>query len=291
MKLHSGLLAVLFAAVPGATAEPARLKLDWEGNMLTIRGEKLPGGEIVVHYLEAYCRDGSHTADWKNHTVVGHRTRLVSRNAEGTELRLQCKVNDGLVVDHLISTTADEVDFRLTARNPTEKRSEAHWAQPCIRVGRFTGTGKDVTDDKYAYVRKSFVFLGGKLVMMPTPRWATEARYVPGQVWAAPGIPRGDVNPRPLHPEVPSNGLIGCFSGDETMIFATAFEPYQELFQGVIRCLHADFRLGGLEPGATLEIRGKIYVVDNDLEALLRRYERDFPEHSDSHAARGGRER
>ena len=30
---------------------------------------------------------------------------------------------------------------------------------------------------------------------------------------------------------------------------ATAWEPYQELFQGVIVCLHSDFRIGGLEAG------------------------------------------
>ena len=63
---------------------------------------------------------------------------------------------------------------------------------------------------------------------------------------------------------MPSNGLIGCYSADGSMIFATAFEPYQELFQGVIRCLHSDFRLGGLKPGERLEIRGKIYIVKND---------------------------
>ena len=27
---------------------------------------------------------------------------------------------------------------------------------------------------------------------------------------------------------------------------ATAWEPYQELFQGVIVCMHSDFRIGGL---------------------------------------------
>ena len=34
----------------------------------------------------------------------------------------------------------DEVDFRLVAHNPTDKASLAHWAQPCIRVDKFTGT-------------------------------------------------------------------------------------------------------------------------------------------------------
>ena len=138
--------------------------------------------------------------------------------------------------------------------NTPDKRSEAHWAQPCVRVGTFTGTGADRTDDKYAYLAKSFMFLDGKLAGMPSRDWAKEARYTPGQVWAGPGVPRADVNPRPLHPDVPSNGLIGCFSEDDSMIFAIAFEPYQELFQGVIRCLHSDFRLGGLEPEETLEI-------------------------------------
>ena len=67
------------------------------------------------------------------------------------------------------------------------------------------------------------------------------------------------------------------------MILATAFEPYQELFQGVIRCLHSDFRLGGLEPNQRLQIRGRIYLVDNDVKALIARYEEDFPEHKPLH--------
>jgi hypothetical protein len=44
-------------------------------------------------------------------------------------------------------------------------------------------------------------------------------------------VSRREVNPRPLNADVPSNGLIGCFSADEKMILATASEPYQELFQ------------------------------------------------------------
>ena len=64
------------------------------------------------------------------------------------------------------------------------------------------------------------------------------------------------------------------------MILATAWEPYQELFQGVIVCLHSDFRIGGLEPGESKRIRGKIYLVDADVPALLTRYRKDFPEHA-----------
>ena len=109
--------------------------------------------------------------------------------------------------------------------------------------------------------------------------WAKDARYIPGQVWPAPGVLHADVNPRPRSPLAPSNGLIGAFSADEKMLFASAWEPYQELFQGVARCLHSDMRLGGLAPGETKRIRGKIYILPSDVPALLARYEKDFPEH------------
>ena len=88
---------------------------------------------------------------------------------------------------------------------------------------------------------------------------------------------RNDVNPRPLSTIVPSNGLIGCYSADGSMIMASAWEPYQELFQGVLVCLHSDFRIGGLKPGETKTIRGKIYLVKNDVPALVKRFEGDFP--------------
>src|SRR5690606_31896599 len=114
---------------------------------------------------------------------------------------------------------------------------------------------------------------------LPTRPWATEARYTPGQVWRPKHVPADDVNPRPVSTLTTSNGLIGCFSADETWLFATAFEPYQELFQGVVVCLHSDFRIGGLEPGETKTIRGKIYLVKNDVPELLKRYREDFPEH------------
>ena len=52
------------------------------------------------------------------------------------------------------------------------------------------------------------------------------------------------------------------------------------MFQGVARCLHADFRLGGLAPGETKKIRGKMYLVPADADALLARYVKDFPEHT-----------
>lgn len=247
------------------------LTIHWADSFLTIRGPNLPGSEMRVMYLEAYCRPGSTDRDWKE-TVIGHKTELVSASDDGKYIQLKCTLNDGIVVRHEIRAREDEVDFRLSATNPTDTPSQAHWAQPCIRVDKFTGLNK--TD----YVRKGFIFLDGKLTRMPTPKWATKARYTPGQVWCPVGVDRNDVNPRPLSEQVPSLGLIGCFSGDESMVMATAFEPYQELFQGVAGCLHSDFRLGGLTPGETKRIHGKIYLVKADIDALLKRYAADFPE-------------
>jgi hypothetical protein len=180
-----------------------------------------------------------------------------------------------VIVDHEIRAGRDEVDFLLVAANPTDRPSEAAWAQPCIRVDRFTGV--PMKRDSEEYLSRSFLFVNGRLARMPTQPWATKARYVPGQVWCPANVDRNDVNPRPLSSLVPSNGLIGCFSADESTILATAWEPYQELFQGVIVCLHSDFRIGGLKPGESKRIHGKVYVVKNDVEALLKRYEADFP--------------
>lgn len=257
----------------------SKLTLSREKNMLYIHGDHIPGKKIPINYLEAYCRADSTDADWSKHTVIKHETQTISMNETRTVLKLKCTVADGVTVHHTITAKSDEVDFHLVAHNPTDRRSEAHWAQPCIRVGDFAGLGKATTDDKYAYIKKSFIFLDEKPAMMPTRNWAMKARYIPGQVWCPKSVPRTDVNPRPLSKDVPSNGLIGCYSADNRWIFATAFEPYQELFQGVIRCLHADFRLGGLKPGESKTIRGKVYIVPADMDALVKRYERDFPEH------------
>jgi len=269
----AGLLAVICAGGLGLAADPAPLRLHWEKNYLTISGDQLPGREMRIHYIEAYCRDRSTDADWVQHTRVPHRSELVETADDGTFLKLQCVVDDGLRVTHEIRSRHDEVDFRITAHNPTDRRSEIHWAQPCIRVDRFCG------GDQQSYLAKSFIFLDGELARMPTRDWATTARYIPGQVWRPAAVDPRDVNPRPLNPLIPSHGLIGCFSADDSMLFATAFEPYQELFQGVIVCLHSDFRLGGLQAGETRQVRGKIYIVPNDLPALLKRYQADFPEH------------
>jgi hypothetical protein len=265
-----------FACTPLRADDKATLTLAREANWLIIRGAHLPKGEIKINYLEAYCRAGSTDADWKQHTFVGHQTELVSVSPDGKEMKLHCKVNDGLTVDHVITAGDDEVAFNLTVHNPTDHVNEAQWAQPCVRLGDFAGV--ETSDPKCVDIKLSngFIFLNGQLTRLPTQPWATTARYTPGQVWCPANVPRTDVNPRPLSPLVPSNGLIGCFSEDGKWIFGMAFEPYQELFQGVARCLHSDFRIGLVKPGESKTIRGKIYLMRNDPDALLKRYVADW---------------
>jgi len=279
MKALLASVALLFLTCLCAPAAEPSLTLAREANFLVIRGDRIPGGEIRINYLEAYCRAGSTDADWVQHTVIKHTAELVSLSDDARVVKLRDTLADGVTVEHTITAGPDEVDFRLVAHNPTATRSEAHWAQPCVRLSKFLGMDEKTAGKAEDYLPKSFIFVDGKLTRMPMPQWATQARYIPGQVWCPANVPRTDVNPRPLSPLVPSNGLIGCFSGDDKMIYATAWEPYQELFQGVIRCLHSDFRLGGLQPGETKQIRGKIYLVPNDIPALLARYAKDFPEH------------
>ena len=127
------------------------------------------------------------------------------------------------------------------------------------------------------YIKQCFLFIDGQLTRLPTKPWADKARYTPGQVYVPKHVDRNDVNPRPLSALVPSSGLCGCFSANEKSILAVAWEPYQEIFQGVITCLHNDFRIGGLAPGEVKRIRGKLYILPNDVPMLVERFERDFP--------------
>jgi hypothetical protein len=223
LLLEIGLLAVAVNARPeSAGPGPADegLSLSWSDNMLTISGPHIPGGSVKVWYIEAFCCPGSTDRDWKA-TVIPHTTKPVEATPDGHRLRLRSTLEDGVVVEHEIRACRDEVDFRLTATNPTRRTSLAHWAQLCVRVDAFTGV-KPVHGSE-AYLPKCFIFLDGRLAWMPTRPWATRARYTPGQVWCPANVDRADVNPRPLSELVPSGGLIGCYSSDETQVLATAW--------------------------------------------------------------------
>ena len=68
---------------------------------------------------------------------------------------------------------------------------------------------------------------------------------------------------------------------------ATAWEPIQELFQGVIVCLHSDFRIGGLKPGESKKIHGKIYLMARRRECSAGPVSARFPRASATVAVSG----
>lgn len=270
-----GLLGEMMIGGTVAAADAERaLSLSWDKEMLTIHGKHLPGGALDVWYIEAFCRAGSTRRDWRQ-TIVPHTTQLVEAGPGGRWIKLRSRLSDGVVIEHEIRTGRDEVNFKVVATNPTQIESEAQWAQPCIRVDRYAGTKAERGSE--AYLKHCFIYVDGKPVRLPTAPWARTALYTPGQVWCPEQVNRDDVNPRPLSSIVPSNGLIGCVSADGKELIATAWEPYQELFQGVIVCLHSDFRIGGLKAGESRTIRGKIYLMPADFTELRSRYLKDFP--------------
>ncbi len=251
------------------------LRLSWDpresNGFVVIDGDDLPGS-IRVWYVELYMRPGSHASYPEG--VIRHRSTLVRSDSDGRQLELRCELDDGVVVEHRITANGDVVDFEAAATNHGDGPSDVAWGAPCVIVDAFTGA------DKETYLDKTFVFLDGELRRLPVEPWAIEAAQMPGQVWCPSHVDRRDVEPHPLSDLVPSNGLIGCFSQDEQLVMATAWQPYQNLFQGIIACLHSDFRIDGLQPGESKKLRGKIYVMAADIPALLERYAEDFPEHA-----------
>jgi hypothetical protein len=262
-------IAALLAAVP--SSYPAdHLRAAWTNNMLSVSGPNVPGGSVEIWYLEAFCRSGSTKRDW-HQTTISHKTELTDADSAGQWLRLRTRVEPAVEVQHEIRTAGDAVDFRLELRNSGDQFVDVQWFQPCIRVARFTGLQQS------NYITKSFIFTEGGLTMLDKTRRTEDAIYRGGQVYVPEGINLNDVNPRPISPDKPVNGLIGCFSSDNKYLLATAWDQTQELFQGVIVCLHNDPRIGGIKPRETKSLRGKIYIMKNDPAALLARYKRDFP--------------
>jgi hypothetical protein len=248
----------------------AQLEVTWTNNLLRVSGTGLPEGPLDVWYLEAFCRPGAQGRDWRQ-TTIPHRTTLLS-NTGNRVLRFRTLVQTNVEVTHVVTAGADEVDFRFTLVNHGAKDHEVQWFQPaCIRVEKFTGCVQG------NYTAKSFLFTERGLTRLSETRRTEEALYRGGQVFISPGVEPRDANPRPLSLDHPVNGLIGCFSADGRRLLATASSATHELFEGVYVCLHSDPRIGGLKAGETRQIHAKLYVLTNDVPALLRRYARDFP--------------
>jgi len=266
------LAALLFCAwavpaLPGAGG----MRMTWTNNMLRVTAPDLPGGPVEIWYLEAFCRSGSTHRDW-HETTVPHQTRLLSAEADGTRLLLETRVEPDVWLRHELKAGTDEVTFLVTATNSGAAFADVQWFQPCLRVDRFTGRTQE------DYWPRCFLYTREGLRWLDKTRRSVEALYRGGQVYVPEGIDLDDVNPRPLSPDRPVNGLIGCVSADDRFLLATAWDRTQELFQGVIVCIHNDPRIGGLKPGESRRLKGKLYFMKYDPAALLERYHREFGE-------------
>lgn len=273
LRLLAGVLvgwAMLAGAVSARAAQPG-FRLGWTNNVLTLRHPNLPPEGLEVWYLEAFCRAGGWDRDWSA-TTLPHRTRLLSASRDGRRLKFLTTLDGGVEVRHEVRAGRDAIDVRFDLRNRGATNWPAQWFQPaCIRVAGFTGR------DQQGYLDRSFIFTRDGLRFLDQLPRTVEARYRGGQVYVPAHTERADANPRPICPEPPVNGLIGCVSADGNWILATASDRTHELFEGVYVCLHSDPRIDGLRPGERRKLRQKIYLVPNDPERLLKRYRRDFP--------------
>ncbi|MCA9410905.1 MAG: hypothetical protein KC944_06825 [Candidatus Omnitrophica bacterium] len=272
LRLGSLWLISLFALLQSQSANGQQvrpLELTWEDNLLRIHADYLPGGSVEVWYLEAFCRKGATDRKWSE-TTIPHLTRLISTAPDRSRLELETIIEPGVVARHGIQSGTDEVAFQIELTNPTDSPADIQWAQPCIRVGRFTGFGQD------DYWKRCFVFLKGELNFLNQIPRTQEALYHGGQVYVPRGVERGDVNPRPISEFQPDPPIMGCVSHDDHWILGAAWDSTQELFQGVIVCLHSDFRIGGLQPGEKKTLKGRIYLLPNDPARLLQRWKNDF---------------
>jgi hypothetical protein len=247
--------------------------LSWTNTLLTVRDPRLPGGKLEVWYLEAFCRAGGHARKW-DQTRVQHQTTLTFAAPDGAELRFRTLVETNVEVLHEVRAGDDglELTFLLTNRGPAPW--DIQWFQPaCVRVADFTGR------DQQGYLDRSFVFTEAGLTPLSRMQRTTNALYLGGQVYLPPGIREADANPRPVARNRVTNGLIGCFSGDDRWLLAIASDRTFELFEGVYVCLHSDPLIDGLKPGESKRLRQRIYLLPNDPAALFRRYRADFPRH------------
>ena len=269
ISLLFSIAALFMVANLASNYKDDELHIQWKNNMLAISGDRVYGKEIEILYIEAFCRTGSTNRKWEE-TTIPHTTVLISDSTDRKNIQLKTIVHPSVEVIHNITAGKDEVAFELTFKNNGSEAVDIDWFQPCIRVDRFTGRNQD------NYISRSFIFTSQGMTTLDKTNRTEDALYKGGQVYVPPGIDLKNVNPRPISASRPVNGLIGCFSDDGKYLMATAWSDYQELFQGVFVCLHSDPRIGGLKAGEVKMLRGKLYIIKNDTEELMRRYRADF---------------
>jgi len=265
---------IFVLSVASCSASPLQnrsqaLSISWSNNLLTVTDGRLPGGQLEIWYLEAFCRGGAHDRDWTK-TTLPHKTTLI--RAEPALLQFRTVVESEVEVNHYVRALPDELEMGFELTNKGNSFVDLQWFEPaCIRVAAFTGCAQS------NYTSRSFIFTSKGLTKLDKLQRATNARYLGGQVYLPEFVRNQDANPRPICLEHPVNGLIGCISGDNRWLLATASDRTHELFEGVYVCLHSDPRVNGLAAGERKNIRSKIYLLPNDPPKLLERYHHDFP--------------
>jgi hypothetical protein len=254
-----------------SSAQNQQLHLSWTNNLLTVVGPDLPGGKLSIWYLEAFCGPRAHDQSW-NKTTIPHKTRLVRASEQGDLLEFETTVSVGVEMSHRVKVVPNGVNFDYTLINKSAVPVDIQWFQPaCIRVAEFTGS------DQTNFIKRSFIFTKRGLTLLADTDRTEEALYKGGQVYIPAQIPAQEANPRPLAAAQPVNGLIGCFSADGTKLLATASDQTHELFEGVYVCLHSDPHVGGIKPGETRKFHAMVYLMPNNISALLKSYQADFP--------------
>ena len=178
----SGAFVVAIFPLTTASAAPERaLTLSWDKEILTVHGNHLPGGLLEIWYIEAFCRPGSTLA-------TGPGPSFPTRPSLS-------RSNAGRPVDHAAVSPGGRRRGRprdpwraamksisgSSRRNPTTANSQAHWAQPCIRVNRYAGTKLEPNSE--AYLPHCFIYVDGKPVRLPSIPGRRKPLYTPGQVW------------------------------------------------------------------------------------------------------------
>jgi hypothetical protein len=98
------------AKIGKAEEKPAKLTLSWGKiteavggsaasplgrDFVIIHGAHLPGKQVRVRYLEAFCKANSTYTDWAK-TQIAHQTELVSKSGDGQSLKLRSTLADGV---------------------------------------------------------------------------------------------------------------------------------------------------------------------------------------------------
>ena len=114
----------------------------WDKEILTIRGDHLPGGALEVWYIEAFCRPGLDalaTGIQDGYPPQNRTGRTDPRTAARSSCGLAWKTGSSSIMRS--APAAMKSIFNVVATNPgSVRKSLAHWAQPCIRVNRYAGT-------------------------------------------------------------------------------------------------------------------------------------------------------